>query len=189
MNTIMRPIQSIRWETAKPGIITLLVVVVVMTLFNLYQAQMELPPAIAGYRLFRVFGSSMEPTLSSGAILVVKEVPVESIKPADVITYHCTRSELAMTTHRVKNVEMIEGGCYQYTTRGDGNPVVDPVPIAGCDVVGKVMYVITPPTIAWITPLWKMTIYAWIFASGGFLVMIGRLMEQQKKHYHDQLTQ
>ncbi|MEN1759785.1 signal peptidase I [Anoxynatronum sibiricum] len=113
--------------------------------------QADRPPAVNGYRLYRVVGSSMEPTFASGAILIVQSIDPAAIKPNAIITYQCTRSEVEVTTHRVKSVENSPGGGVQFVTRGDGNPVIDPKPICGCELIGVVRWVVAAPKIP---PIW-----------------------------------
>ncbi|SMP39269.1 signal peptidase I [Anoxynatronum buryatiense] len=103
------------------------------------------PPAVSGYQLYRVVGSSMEPTFASGAILIVQSVDPVAIKPNAIITYQCTRSAVKVTTHRVKSVENPPGGGVQFVTRGDGNPVIDPNPVCGCELIGVVRWVVAAP--------------------------------------------
>ena len=106
----------------------------------------DVPPGFMGYRLFKVSGVSMEPTIQNGSILLVKKVEPEKIQANDVITYLCYRGHHACTTHRVIEIEKISGDKRQFITRGDGNQVNDPIPIPQDQVVGVVQYM-APPNI------------------------------------------
>ncbi len=106
--------------------------------------QPDIPPGLLGYRLFKVSGVSMEPTIENGSVLIVKQTDPALIEKNDVITYLCYRGHQACTTHRVVGIEKIGEGKRQFITKGDGNPVKDPVPIPQNQVVGVVKYVFAP---------------------------------------------
>lgn len=78
-----------------------------------------------------VEGTSMEPTLQSGdLVLVIKRVSLDDISLGDVIVYRRGRS---LIIHRVVRIE--DG---TIITKGDNNLLLDP-PVRFSDVVGKVL--------------------------------------------------
>ncbi|MDW7670324.1 MAG: signal peptidase I [Bacillota bacterium] len=186
MNTMIGPIRSINWHTVQSGVIFLMAVIILALLFTFIpQMQMEMPPSIAGYQFFRVVGHSMEPTFSNGSILVTRQTLPENIQPSDIITYQCTRSQVALTTHRVKKVIWNADGSLQFITRGDNNPVTDPIPVCDCDVVGKVVWVITTPVNAVTVATTHLLNNLQIFIAGAFLLLTW-LRKQQQDHHEDQ---
>lgn len=126
--------------------ICLVVVCLAVIFLTIHWSHADVPPSMGGYRLFRVVGNSMEPTFSNGSLLVVKSVEVTAIQSDDIITYHCPRSTVGLTTHRVDRITVMDTGCVQFNTRGDGNDVLDPLPVQACDVVGKVIWIVSIPT-------------------------------------------
>jgi signal peptidase I len=186
MNMMIGAIHSFNWRTVKSGVTFMMAVMMLALLVTFVpQKQMELPPSIGGYQFFRVVGHSMEPTFSDGSILVTYPVAPEYIQPSDIITYYCTRSQVALTTHRVKRVICHADGSIQFITRGDNNPVMDPLPVCDCEVVGKVMWVIAPPVNAVTFATTHILGNIQIFIAGAFLLMIW-LRKQQQVHHEDQ---
>ncbi|HCM88358.1 MULTISPECIES: signal peptidase I [Vagococcus] len=111
--------------------------------------------SLNGYRMFGVLTDSMvspdnsiqEGGFRSGDILITKEVPPESIKIGDVITYKTSANpinkETNLLTHRVVKIQdhlEEEKGIF-ITTRGDANKS-DDMPINASTVVGKGVFVI-----------------------------------------------
>ncbi len=188
MNTILKPVHKMcRVDVYHVVAVMLVLMAIGSVLIFVMQAPFTMPPSLLGYRFFRVIGSSMEPTFSSGAVLMVKEIPVQRIQLNDVITYYCSRSDVALTTHRVKQVHEVGSGCVQFTTRGDGNPVNDPVLISGCEVVGKVMYVIKPSVILTAGLLLNVNRHAWFFTIVMLAVFLFHIERRHGRQCVDQL--
>ena len=122
----------IRW------MIILTLITLSVSIVTVYQP--DIPPGLLGYRLFKVSGVSMEPTIENGSVLVVKQTDPALIKKNDIITYLCYRGHKACTTHRVIGIEELDEGKRQFITRGDGNLVKDPAPIPESQVVGVVKH-------------------------------------------------
>lgn len=147
MKTMMHRVSQKKTRiAAKPLLLVMVCVLCGWLLISLQGGiQWGWPPQINGYRLYRVVGSSMEPTFASGALLVVQSVDPATIKPNTIITYRCARSIVAVTTHRVKTVEKLPAGGISFVTRGDGNPVADPYPVCECELIGVVRWVVAVP--------------------------------------------
>lgn len=77
-------------------------------------------PSVFGYHIFRVSTGSMEPTLSVGDVILVKEVSAQDIKKDDIITYKGLRGDLAgkMITHMVVTEPYEQNGVIHYQTQG-----------------------------------------------------------------------
>ena len=86
-----------------------------------------LVPPLLGYQRFVVVGGSMEPTIHRGSVIFDEIVPVEDLRPGDVITYvppgHTTPS-----THRVISRELDPEGSWLFRTKGDANAAPDAQP-------------------------------------------------------------
>jgi signal peptidase I len=87
-----------------------------------------------------VLSGSMEPKMSPGDAVIVREVPAAEIEQRDVITFQRTGSDTP-TTHRVLEVRQGENGPV-YVTKGDANEERDQGTVPYDRVVGEVIFVI-----------------------------------------------
>ena len=94
-------------------------------------------PSVFGYRFYTVLTGSMSPTIKEGYLTIVKEVKPSQIQVDDVITFGNDANN-SVTTHRVKEVDNTDG--IKFTTQGDANGTVDPSPVNGDLLVGKVIF-------------------------------------------------
>ena len=90
---------------------------------------------------------SMSPTIPTGSLAVVREIPASEIKIGDVVTVD--RDGALPVTHRVTSVNG-SGEGRQITMRGDANPVDDPTPY---DVTSVRLVVASVPQLAY-TVVW-----------------------------------
>ena len=94
-------------------------------------------PITGNYRVMIVQSGSMEPTIKTGSIVVVK--PSSTYDVGDVITFGPTPKGKVPTTHRIVS-ENIKNGLETYTTKGDSNDTTDLKEVLQKDVVGKVYF-------------------------------------------------
>lgn len=90
-----------------------------------------------GYELYGVLTGSMSPTIDEGSLVIVKKVSPEEIKVRDIITFRSSNSDV-LITHRVK--EIVNDNEINFITKGDANNTIDPAPIRGDLLVGKVVH-------------------------------------------------
>ena len=83
-------------------IVVLAVIVVLATLF-VYRLRHPQDDTAAGYKPLRVTTDSMEPTIMTGAIVIARQVPFDSLKPGDIITF--VRGDGMLNTHRIISIE------------------------------------------------------------------------------------
>lgn len=95
-------------------------------------ALLLLAPRFLGYETLAVLSGSMEPEISVGAIVYVKEVEPEELKAGDILTYRMGGSTIV--THRIVEVDEENR---QFITKGDANDVIDGSPVDYDQVVGK----------------------------------------------------
>lgn len=97
---------------------------------------------VGGYSTFRVVTGSMEPTISTDAILLCKETKIEKIKEGDIVCYRTKVAEIygSIVTHRVVAVEKDDNGSIYLETRGDANVSSDPYYVSSKDLIGKVIW-------------------------------------------------
>jgi signal peptidase len=86
-----------------------------------------------GMSTFVVTGSSMEPTIHKGALVIVEPVSPTTISRGDVITFEHYGQ---MTTHRVIVIDASNAASPSFITKGDANTVADPEPIRFSGQVG-----------------------------------------------------
>jgi signal peptidase len=75
-------------------------------------------PLAFGARPLTVLSGSMEPTLATGDVVVVKRIGPGEARPGDVLTYR--NPEGSLVTHRVRSVRR-RGTRYELVTKGDAN--------------------------------------------------------------------
>jgi signal peptidase I len=90
--------------------------------------------SVAGHQMYVVKGSSMEPTIPLGALILVRPVDPTTIAAGDVITFRAPNG--AFVSHRV--VGLAEGTSLAFKTKGDGSFAADPVIVPSASVEGKV---------------------------------------------------
>jgi signal peptidase len=94
-------------------------------------------PIPGNYEVKIVQSGSMEPSINTGAIVVVK--PQESYTVGDVVTFGEDDKTHVPTTHRIIADRIVEG-TVRFTTKGDANEDQDPGEIALDDIIGKVVF-------------------------------------------------
>lgn len=97
---------------------------------------------VGGYSTFRVVTGSMEPTISTDAVLLCKETKIEKIKEGDIVCYRTKVAEIygSVVTHRVVSVGKDDDGAIYLETRGDANVSSDPYYVTSRDLIGKVTW-------------------------------------------------
>ena len=92
--------------------------------------------------MFRVVTGSMEPTISTGSLLLCKETKIEQIEVGDIVCYRTKISEIygSIVTHRVVDKQKDEAGNIFLETRGDANASSDPYYVDSWDLVGRVKW-------------------------------------------------
>lgn len=96
------------------------------------------PGLVGADHSFVVLSSSMEPTISTGSVVLVEDVPAERIEEGDVITFrHSQDGGSHRVTHRVETV-IEDGSTTQFRTHGDALDNADPWTVPASDVLGTV---------------------------------------------------
>ncbi len=90
-----------------------------------------------GYRFFVVATGSMEPTLPTGALLVVRAA--DEYEVGEIITFYSREEDIKgrPNTHRIIDTVEVDGELC-YITKGDANNTHDGLPVPKRDVIGKV---------------------------------------------------
>lgn len=88
-----------------------------------------------GLRPLVVRSGSMEPTIATGGMVLVRTVPAADIRVGDVVTVD--RPDGVRVTHRVVEVDH-DGATAEVVLKGDANEDVDPLPIV-VEEVGRLV--------------------------------------------------
>jgi signal peptidase len=92
-------------------------------------------PAVSGASTFVVRGSSMEPAIHLGSVVVAERVRVDDLKVGDIVSVQ-VGSDKAVFTHRITRLVPRADGLW-IQTRGDANPGPDPSIIPATAVIGR----------------------------------------------------
>ena len=94
-------------------------------------------PIPGSYKVMIVQSGSMEPTIKTGAIVVVKPSP--EYKVGQIVTFKSEGSNKKTVTHRI--VEMKDkGGAIAFVTKGDANNGTDQREIAQKEIIGEMLF-------------------------------------------------
>ena len=103
---------------------------------------LSIGPRFFAYETFIVRSGSMEPSIGTGALVVVQPVDPRQIVVGDVITYRRPEDPDTTITHRVVDVRPATSGATApvFRTRGDANSAVDPWEVQLQGVAWRVSY-------------------------------------------------
>ncbi len=88
---------------------------------------------LLGITGYNVISGSMEPSISVGSIVYVKEVEFDQLSEGDIIAFE---SGASVVTHRITSIDDED---MLITTKGDANSAEDFLPVAYVNVIGKVI--------------------------------------------------
>ncbi len=91
---------------------------------------------IPGFEVRIVQSGSMEPAISTGSVVVVRELLRYEV--GDIITYGGFAPGSLPTTHRII-ADTLQAGELAYLTQGDANAEADPQPVPLASVRGRVV--------------------------------------------------
>jgi len=143
MNDEMEELSTDRLQRQLSGLATIaLILVVALCLYVTVQVLSNGYANLGGFMMFRVVTGSMEPTIPVGALLVTKQVEIESVQLNDIICFRTQLSEIwgKIVTHRVVNIMEAEYGGVLLETKGDANLVSDIYLVDQTNFVGKVIW-------------------------------------------------
>jgi len=126
MKNVIKKVGSLVYKT----IFILLILIVIVILLSTF----NLPGNI---KLFTVQTGSMEPTIRKGSIVIIK--PSSSYIKDDVITVVDPNNSKISVTHRIFNIETIDGKTV-YVTKGDANNTTDLELRLKENILGKVLF-------------------------------------------------
>lgn len=92
---------------------------------------------INGVALYIVSSGSMEPTISTGSLVLVREKAEYAV--GDIVTFGADRAESIPTTHRIVG-ERLQDGEFVYEMQGDANEEPDAQLRAPEEIIGQVVF-------------------------------------------------
>ncbi len=118
----------------------LLVTAVVMCITVIAQILSKGYVTMFGTSLFRVVTGSMEPTISTGALLISREVDIDEVEEGDIVCFRSMESNMLgqVITHRVVDIVKGNDGETYLETRGDANPASDGYYVMSDNLIGEV---------------------------------------------------
>lgn len=108
-------------------------IVLLLSIAGLFLASML--PIPGNIEIKIVKSGSMEPTIPTGSLVVIK--PVEAYKLRDIVTFGADTPTQIPTTHRIV-ASRVDNGTW-YTTKGDANEEQDTKEINQSEIIGKVV--------------------------------------------------
>lgn len=99
-----------------------------------------LVPKVFGAQPFTILTGSMRPELPPGTLVMVRPQDADTIKVGDVVTYQLKSGEPEVVTHRVVALGRDDKGGVLLQTKGDANPVADPLWVMPVQLKGTVWY-------------------------------------------------
>ncbi|MDE2030951.1 MAG: signal peptidase I [Patescibacteria group bacterium] len=97
----------------------------------------SLIPVTGNIKTLAVLSGSMEPTIHTGSVVIVK--PESSYKVGDIITFGDNTKTDIPTTHRIAEERAVEGNMI-YRTKGDANNAEDSAETPQKEVTGRVLF-------------------------------------------------
>jgi signal peptidase len=108
---------------------------------------------LIGLRPLIIRGSSMEPTVPRGSLVLAAEETSPAFVAGDVVSFREPNG--VVVTHRIVAIEGV-GSREILTTRGDANPAADPVGLPVTRVIGRV--VVTLPVLGFVAAMLTMPV-------------------------------
>ena len=95
-------------------------------------------PRLWGYQTYVIYGSSMEPAIKLGSLVVAKSANVDDLQVGDIIVFRSPDNETTVT-HRITGVREEDGRRY-FKTKGDATNGDDPQEVSLETGVQQVTY-------------------------------------------------
>ena len=126
-------------------------------------------PKAFGVQAFNVISGSMEPTISVGSIVYVRNVELEELSQGDVIAFE---SGASVVTHRIVEINTEDK---LITTKGDANNTEDFNPVSYTNVIGRMIahFPIYGTIVAWLTDTVGKLVAVVVLVIGAVLSYLG----------------
>jgi signal peptidase len=91
-----------------------------------------------GWQINSVVSGSMEPAISRGEMVVVRPVDPGEVRVGDIVIINRLPDKDLNVCHRVVAIRYQAG--LHFVTKGDANPLPDPLDITGRNIAGRVVF-------------------------------------------------
>ena len=108
-------------------IAVVLIIASVFVLLTVVMTPAGQAPQVMGFSILRVLPGSMEPAISVGDLVYVRQAKPEAVEENDVIAFFGTESSDAIILHRVVENRTVDGS---FITKGDANAQPDLSPVS-----------------------------------------------------------
>jgi signal peptidase len=126
------------------GVISALLVLVILGVGIVALTARKAPdgiPTFRGYKALSVISGSMEPTIHTGDVIIIRPVArAEEIARGDILTFRSKEKADMLITHRVDGVIMVNGAPKAFVTKGDNNESQDLATVAFEQVIGRYQF-------------------------------------------------
>jgi signal peptidase I len=96
-------------------------------------------PSAFGLRDLTVLSGSMEPTISTGDVVVARQISPLDARLGDVVSFKDPEDASVLITHRVQSM-VVHDGVVSFVTKGDANTGVERWKVSADGTIGKVEY-------------------------------------------------
>jgi signal peptidase len=96
-------------------------------------------PYAIGARSFTVLSGSMEPTIHTGDVVVVRSIAPLEARIGDVVTFRDPQNNRKLVTHRLRRVDVVDGTAAM-VTKGDANNTTEKWSVSASGRIGRVQY-------------------------------------------------
>jgi signal peptidase I len=96
-------------------------------------------PNAFGLRDLTVLSGSMEPTISTGDVVVERQISPLDARLGDVVSFKDPEDASILITHRVQSM-VVDDGVVSFVTKGDANTGVERWKVSADGTIGKVEY-------------------------------------------------
>jgi signal peptidase I len=117
----------------KKVLYTILIVIIVLIALLLISSRFPMMK----HQVMVVQSGSMEPAIKTGSIVLV--TPVKKYNVNDIITFKSTSVNEGSVTHRITDMEVIEGNIF-YITKGDSNEDIDTKRVPETEIIGRTIF-------------------------------------------------
>jgi signal peptidase I len=90
-----------------------------------------------GYQSFTVLSGSMEPTISTGDVILVRKISPLEARIGDVVTFRSPEQPTKIVSHRVRSMQVADG-LVRFVTRGDANTGAERWQVPANGQIGRV---------------------------------------------------
>jgi signal peptidase len=105
-------------------------------------------PLAFGYKSFAVLSGSMEPTFSTGDVVVVKQISPLDARLGDIVSFRDPEDPSRILNHRAIRIRVADDAVF-FVTKGDANTGVERWQVPQSGTIGRVAYHV--PKLGYIT--------------------------------------